>query len=174
MKLTALAIPVLLSFPVSAIELSDLNKLDSSTTEQLKKSVSDLNPLKTNAMISYTAEQLNLSESSVSAGFGSLLKVAKDNLSGDNFAMISNVIPDVSSYLDKAPKESTSPLNSMLSSAGSSGKKAESLNYINSAFEQLGLSSEHVPLMVTSFSSYLEKNGYGEAASYLQKGLSFL
>jgi hypothetical protein len=174
MRLTALIIPTLLSLPISAIELSDLKKLDTSSVEQLKKSASDLSPLKTNDMISYAAKQLNLSEGTVSAGFGSLLKAAKNNLSSDNFAMISNVIPNVDNYLDKAPKESTSSLTSLLSSAGDSGKKAESLNYLNSAFKQLGISSEQVPAMLDAFNGYLTNNGYGEAAKYLQQGLSFL
>lgn len=178
MKLTTLLLPTListlLSLPASAIELPDLSKVDTSSTEQLKKSVSDLSPVKTNAMISYAAKQLNLSESTVSAGFSSLLKVAQDNLSSDNFAMISQVIPETESYLKQAPKTKKSSMSSLLSSAGDAGKKAESLNYLSSAFEQLGIPSEQIIPMANAFSGYLEKNGYGEAASYLQKGLSFL
>jgi hypothetical protein len=177
-KLTTLLIPALLpalfSLPLSAIELSDLSKLGTSSTEQLKKSVSELNPIKTNDMINYAAKQLNLSESSVSAGFASLLKVAKDNLSSDNFAMISKVIPETDNYLTQAPKASKSSLTSLLSSAGDTGKKAESLQYLNNAFEQLGIPSEQMLPMLNAFSGYLEKSGYGEAAGYLKKGLSFL
>jgi len=177
-KATLLLVPTiissLLSLPISAIELSDLSKVDVSSTEQLKKSISELSPINTNDMISYAAKQLNLPESSVSAGFASLLKVAKDNLTSDNFAMISKVIPDTDDYLKQAPKASTSSLSSLLSSAGDTGKKAESLNYLTSAFEQLGISSDQVLPMLNAFSGYLDKNGYGEAASYLEKGLSFL
>lgn len=172
--LIAALIPALLSQPSLAIELSDLSKIDTSSTKQLKKSVSEVNPLKTNAMISYAAKQLSLPESTVSAGFASLLKVAKDNLSSENFAMISNVIPDTDSYLKEAPKAPKSSLGSLLSSTGDAGKKAESLNYLNSAFEQLGISSDQIVPMANAFSGYLDKSGYGEAASYLQKGLSFL
>lgn len=178
MKLTTLLIttliPTMLSLPTSAIELSDLSKINTSSTEQLKKSVTELNPIKTNAMISYAAKQLNLSESTVSAGFSSLLKVAKDNLTSENFAMISKVIPDTDDYLKQAPKAQKSSLSSLLSSSGDAGKKAESLNYLNSAFEQLGISSDQVLPMVNAFSGYLEQSGYGEAAGYLEKGLSFL
>jgi hypothetical protein len=177
-KPTSLLVPTIIaalfSLPVSGIELSDLNKLDASSTEQLKKAVTDLNPIKTNDMISYAAKQLNLSEETVTAGFSSLLKVAKDNLSNDNFSMISNVIPETERYLKQAPKAEKSQLSSLLASAGDTGKKAESLSYLNSAFEQLGISSEQIIPMANAFSGYLEKSGYGEAASYLQKGLSFL
>ena len=178
MKLTRLLVPTLIpalfSLPISAIELSDLKKLDTSSTEQLNKSINKLNPIKTNDMIGYAAKQLNLPESAVSAGFASLLKVAKDNLSGENFAMISKVIPETDKYLKQAPKAKESSLSSLLSSTGNTGKKAESLNYLNSAFEQLGISSKQIIPMANAFSGYLEKSGYAEAASYLQKGLSFL
>ena len=178
MKLTTLIIstliPTLLSLPVSAIELSDLSKVDISSTEQLKKSVSELNPIKSNDMISYATKQLNLPESTVSGGISSLLKVAKDNLSSDNFAMISKAIPETDNYLAQAPKVPKSSLSSLLSNTGATDKKASSLNYLNSSFEQLGISSEQMLPMLNTLSGYLEKSGYGEAASYLQKGLSFL
>jgi hypothetical protein len=178
LKLAQLLIPTiittLLSLPTSAIELSDLSKLDSSSTKNLKKSLSKINPVKTSAMVSYAAKQLNLSEDSVSAGFASLLKVAKDNLSNDNFAIISKAIPDTEGYLKQAPKIPKSSLNSLLSRAGDSGKEASSLHYLNSAFEQLGISSKQIIPMANAFSSYLEKGGYDEAASYLKEGLSFL
>jgi len=167
-------ISTLVSLPVSAIELSELSKIDTSSTEQVKKSLSELNPIKANDMIRYVAKQLSLPESTISAGFSSLLKVAKDNLSGDQFSMISKAIPETDNYLSKAAKESKSSLNSLLSNAGNSGKKANSLHYLNNAFDQLGISSEQMLPMLNAFSGYLEKSGYGKAANYLQKGLSFL
>ena len=88
--------------------------------------------------------------------------------------MISKAIPETDNYLAQAPKESKSSLNSLLSNAGDTGKKANSLHYLNSAFDQLGISSEQMLPMFSAFSGYLEKSGYGEAANYLQKGLSFL
>lgn len=178
MKLTTLIISALITAlicqPTLAIELSDLGKADTSSTKQLKKSLSELSPIKAEDMISYTAKQLSLSESAISAGFSSLLKVAKDNLSADKFAIIGKAIPETDNYLAKAPKESKSSLNSLLSNAGDSGKKADSLHYLTNAFDKLGISSEQILPMLKTLSGYLESNGYGEAASYLQEGLSFL
>jgi hypothetical protein len=53
-------------------------------------------------------------------------------------------------------------------------KKAESLDYLNAACEKLGISRQKIPQLVNSFSTYLDKSGYQEAASSLKKGLSFL
>jgi hypothetical protein len=171
MKPSIIIIPALFSLftlQASAIELADLKK---SSVDHAQE---QLSPIKTNAMISFTAEQLNLSESTVSAGFGSLLKVAKDNLSSDNFALISKAVPDVDKYLDTAPKMSTDALSSLLSNSGSAGKKADSLQYLNAAFEKIGLPKEQVPALVNTLTGYIEKSGYGEAAGYLKQALNFL
>ena len=162
----------LTSLPAIAIDFGSITK---SSAEQLKAAAKDAGvPFQTNAMIEYAAKQLNLSEETVSASFGSLLKVAQDNLTPEKFALISKAVPDAQNYVDKAPKVSKSSMSSLFSSAGEAGKKAESLDYLNSAFEKLGLSSEQVPGLINSFSSYLDKSGYKEAAALLKQGLSLL
>ncbi len=175
MKLKACLIPALLSvttMSATAIELTDINK---SAIPQLSSASKDSpSEIKSNAMISYAAKELNLSEETVAAGFGSLLKVAKGYLSQDNFAFISKAVPDADNYLAKAPKVSSSPMTSLLSKSGSSGKKADSLNYLNSAFEKLGIPKEYAPKMLDLFSGYLDKSGYGEAAKQLKGALSIL
>ena len=168
----SVALTSFISLPVLAIDLGTLTK---SSSEQLKSAAKEVGvPLETNAMIAYAAKQLNLSEGTVSASLGSLLKVAKDNLTQENFALISKAVPDAQSYVDKAPKMAKSSMSSLFSSAGETGKKAESLDYLNSAFEKLGLSSEQVPGLINSFTTYLDNNGYKQAAATLKQGLSLL
>lgn len=169
---TSIALTALTSVSAHAI---DLGSLANSSSEEIKKVATDqLSSFKTSEMIGYAAKQLNLSDSTVSASLGSLLKVAKDNLNQDNFALITKAIPDAQAYVDKAPKVSTSSVTSMFSSTGSAGKKAESAEYLSAAFKKLGLSTEQVPSLLNSFSGYLEKSGYGDAAEKLKQGLSFL
>ncbi|MFT7568026.1 MAG: hypothetical protein ACI846_002342 [Pseudoalteromonas distincta] len=168
----SVALTSLTSISASAIDLGAITK---SSSEQLKTAAKDAGvPLETNAMIEYAAKQLNLSESTVSASFGSLLKVAQDNLSPENFSLISKAVPDAQSYLDKAPKVEKSSMSSLLSSAGDAGKKAESVDYLNTVFKKLGVSSEQASGLLSSFSGYLDKSGYKEASTLLKKGLSFL
>jgi len=159
------------SHSATAIDLGDIAK----SSEQLKAVAESAGvPLQTDAMIENAAKQLNLSEATVAASFGSLLKVAQDNLSQENFALISKAVPDAQNYLDKAPKITKSSISSLFSSAGDLGKKAESADYLNSAFDKLGISTEQIPGLVNSFSSYLDNNGYKEAAASLKQGLSLL
>lgn len=175
MKSSTIIIPALFSLftiQASAIELSDLNK---DSIKQLASAAQEQLPaIKSNAMISFASEQLNLSESTVTAGLGSLLKVAKHNLSSDNFALISKALPDTDKYLSTAPKIPTNNISSLLSNTGSAGKKAESLHYLNAAFEKIGLPKEQVPALVNTLTGYIEKSGYGEAAGYLKQALTFL
>jgi len=160
--------------PLSATAI-DLGSMTKSSTEQLKTMAQDADmPLQTSAMIKYAAKQLNLSERTVTASFGTLLKVAQDNLSADNFALISKAVPDTQDYLNKAPKVAESSMSSLFSSAGDVGKKAESIDYLNSALKKLGISSQQLPALINSFSSYLDNNGYKEAAVALKQGLSLL
>ena len=169
---TSIVLTGLTSFSATAIDLGSITK---SSTEQLKSAAKGVGiPLDTNAMVEYAAKQLNLSEGAVAGSFGSLLKVAQDNLSQENFALISKAVPDAQNYLDKAPKIAKSSMSSLFSSAGEAGKKAESMDYLNSAFKQLGVSREQIPGLINSFSGYLDKSGYKEAAASLKQGLSLL
>ena len=168
----SLALTSLTSISATAIDLSSLSK---ASTDEIKTAAKSAGlSLETSDMIGYAAKQLNLSETSVSGGFSSLLKVAKDNLSSDDFSLISKAIPDAKEYLDKAPEVAKSSMSSLFSSAGDLGKTAESADYLDSAFKQLGLSTDQIPGLLNSFSGYLEKSGYPDAAAKLKQGLSFL
>ena len=167
-SVTLTSLAGLSSFSAAAI---DFGAISESSADKLKNATT---PLKTNAMIEYAAKQSDLSEDKVAASFGSLLKVAKDNLSQENFALISKAVPDAQNYLDKAPTVEKSSMSSLFSGAGAAGKKAESLDYLTSAFDKLGISSKKAPKLINSFSSYLDKNGYKKAAASLKQGLSLL
>lgn len=155
-----------ISLQVSAIELSDSlkNTLNQSTESESVAS---------NALINYAASKLDMSEEKVVGGLGSLLKIAKDNLSKENFSLLSTAIPDINSYIKQAPESSMSAITSLLGS-NEATKAAESASYLDSAFKELGIPAESLPTMVNTVSSYLESNGYSEAAGMLKKSLSFL
>lgn len=155
-----------LTLPVLALELPG------SLTDKLTESKKEKD-IKSNALISYAASQLGMSEKVVTSGLGSLFKVAKDNLSKEHFSMLSKGVPDINSYISQAPKISMSGISSLLGS-NETTKKAESVKYLDSAFKKLGISKESLPAMINTVSGYLESNGYGDAAVMLKKGVSFL
>ncbi|MCW8866552.1 MAG: DUF2780 domain-containing protein [Colwellia sp.] len=164
---------LLLSMTLSALTLPSMAvELPSGLTEQLKQS-KKVEEVKSNALLSYAANKLGMSEEKVASGLGSLFKVAKDNLSKDNFTMLSSAIPDINSYINQAPESSKSAITSLFGSNDTT-KKVESANYLDSAFKKLGIPKESLPTMVNTVTGYLESNGYGEAAGMLKKGLTFL
>ncbi len=170
---STIALTLVLSVTFHSIQAVELSSLSKASTAQLKTVAKEAGvPLETNAMISYAAKQLNLSESAVSGSLGALLKVAQDNLSPESYALIDKAIPDAKNYLNKAPKVTQSSITSLLSNAGETGKKAESLDYLNSACDKLGISRQKLPQLANSFSTYLGNSGYQEAATLLKKGLS--
>lgn len=174
-KLKTLYVSVTIALTSLSTNAIDLGELAKSSTAELKTVAKDAGiPFQTSDMIGYAAKQLNLSESTVSASLGSLLKVAKDNLSQDNFALISKALPDAQTYVDKAPKIDSSAMSSLFSKVGDAGKKADSAEYLTAAFKKLGLSSNQIPSLIDTFTGYLENSGYGDAANKLKQGLSFL
>ena len=172
---SSIALTCLTSTTAAAIDLGALVK---STPEELKAAATDaVVSSQADQVIDYAAKQLGVSATTVKASFGSILKVAQSNLSEDNFALISKAVPDVEQYLDKAPKIDTSSVTSSFTSLFSSdeeNKADENKNYLTSAFESLGLSSEQIPTVVDTLSGYMKSSGYGDAANMLEKGLSFL
>ena len=164
---------VLLSIALSGLTLPALAvELPSSLTDKLTESKKEKD-VKSNALISYAASQLGMSEKTVAGGLGSLFKVAKDNLSKEHFSMLSNGVPDINSYINQAPDISMSKISSLLSNSDTA-KKAGSAKYLDSAFKKLGIPKDSLPTMVNTVSGYLESNGYGDAAVMLKKGVSFL
>jgi len=158
-----------LAMQVNAIELP------SALTDQIKttKTKTNTTSSQTSSLTSYTADKMGLSKEAVTGGLGSLFKVAKDNFSIDDFSTLSKSIPDISSYIDLAPKGSSSSIGSLLQSSDVA-KKAASASYLDSAFKKLGIPKESLPILINTASGYLDSNGYGDAAGLLKKGLSFL
>ena len=179
MKITTLCLSASIALVSISANAIDLGALAKSSTEELKAvattAAADAGlSFETSDMIGYAAKQLNISETTVEASLGSLLKAAKDNLSEDSFALISKAVPDAQTYVDKAPEIETSSLSSWFSNDDDSSQEEKSAKYLNSAFDKLGLSSDQIPALVNTFSGYLETAGYGDAAETLKQGLSFL
>lgn len=171
-SVTLMSIASLSSLPSRALELS---AMANAPTEKINTISTEAGvPLQSNAMINYVATQLNLPESTVAASFGSLLNVAKENLSTANFALISKALPDVQNYLNKAPQMTESSISSLFTNAGDAEKKAKSIDYLRSAMQSLGITTEQVPALINSFSGYLNNNGYKEVATTLKQGLNLL
>lgn len=109
-------------------------------------------------------------------GVGSLLAIAKSNLSEKDFSSLSSMVPelDVNKLLAAAPKvaENNSALTSMLG--------ADSANALGSAqkvydqFKSLGLSADQLGEYVNITQGYLQSEGGQAAVDLFKKGLGAL
>lgn len=169
MKYLALVTTALiLAHPPTANAVDLSSKLKDVLPQQVSTKTSS------NALSKYASEQLGLSESVVDSGIGALLKVAQDHITSDNFALVSKALPEAQSYIENAPKSSTSSLTSMLGNSSEKNTKTLSLGYLDAAFESIGLPKEQAPLLINSIVGYMNNNGFSKEAELLKQGLSFL
>ncbi|KPV95103.1 hypothetical protein AN214_02896 [Pseudoalteromonas sp. P1-9] len=169
MKKLTLVVMVTGAFYANSVSAVDLKStLNTAVANQTAEKTTS------NALVKYASEQLSLSENIIGSGMGALLKVAKDHVSPENFALISQALPNTNGLISEAPKSSMSSLTSMLGKGGDKTKQATSLGYLDSAFESIGIPKEQVPLLVNSLVGYMANNGYSKEANLLKQGLSFL
>jgi hypothetical protein len=105
-------------------------------------------------------QQLDLSPDQADGGIGSMLSLASEHLSGDEFEQLAGAIPGASGYLDKAKALGavTGPLQNI---AG-----------LNNALSSLGIPAETVAKFVPTILDYLGKAGGGsDAAGLLTRAL---
>ena len=176
MKFTALIISssLMLASHSAVAGLSDLTKSLENQAKSAAKDATQSQPSMTSDLITMAANQFDLSPEVAQAGLGSLLKVAQDHVSEENFAMISAALPETKSYIQSAPNVSMSSLTSMFGQSSDKTQSVASLGYLDQAFKKLGIPKETVLPMADLLTGYLEQNGYGEASSLLKQGLNFL
>ncbi|MDP5211468.1 DUF2780 domain-containing protein [Pseudoalteromonas tunicata] len=178
MKLSTLVMSSALVFAShSAVAgLSDLTKSLENQAKSVAKDVAQpaAQPAMTSGLIDMAASQFGLSPEIAQAGLGSLLKVAQDHVSKENFAMISSALPDTKQYIQSAPSIKMSGLSAMLGKSSDEAQTAASLGYLDKAFKKLGIPKETILPMAEMLTGYLEQSGYGQASSLLKQGLNFL
>lgn len=179
---------VVTTFSASAGDLGDFfsnlfGKSEKPAAEQVEAAAKDIATKQESAvtqsstLVDYASEKLGLSKEITSGALGAVFKVAKDNLSGDSFASISEAIPGLNSYIKSAPSESKSSLGDLASALGEKSDEAQamaSLGYLDAAFKKLGVPKESILPVVNTITNYLEQNDFGTAAVMLKKGVNFL
>ncbi len=113
-------------------------------------------------LTSHLVQALGVTQEQAQGGAGSILKYAKDKLSGDDFAKVAAAVPDTNALLSAAP--SISGLGSAFGNIGGIASLAGS-------FQQLGLSKEMVGKFVPEILSYVESKGGTEVSNILASAL---
>jgi Protein of unknown function VcgC/VcgE (DUF2780) len=170
-KMITLGLILSASINTANAQSFDLTKSLNTATKAAKQVGS---PLSASGLIAMASESLGLSPETTQAGIGTLLNVAKQQLSKENFEMVSGALPESKQYMKTAPKMDSSALTSMLGKTDDKAKATASLGYLDSAFKQLGIPKEALAPLTDMLTGYMESNGYGQAASLLKQGLDIL
>jgi len=100
-------------------------------------------------------QQVGADESQIEGGLGSLMSLAKNQLSGDDFAKITGAVPGVDKYLDAARNLGVldSPITSM--------------DGLNAALGKLGMSSDTIARFLPAAVDALGQIGGADVAKLL-------
>ncbi|MBR9728734.1 DUF2780 domain-containing protein [Shewanella intestini] len=163
-------IALLFSNQVSASWLDSILGSSEENPVTTEAATAHSNPLVGNVM-----SQLGLDQNQAQGGLGTLLSVAKDNLSGSDFSQLSNSIPGADSLLSAVPAlAGDSGMTGLLSKAGDLGASMQGSAMVYDAFEKLGISKQLVGPMINIAKSYLDENGSQDTAGLLMQGVSAL
>ena len=132
----------------------------------------------TNELVTQLASKVGLSEEKISGGVGALMKYTQESLSPEQFAQISDALPELTGLLDSAPAlgedaSTASQLSSLLGDSDTAAK-AKRLTELRDSFKQLGIDSEQIKQFVPAIVDYAKANGGDSIAGLLQQVLTAL
>lgn len=130
--------------------LGDLSEVTDKVTDSASASLSGL-----------LQSQLGVSEDQAAGGIGSILSLASEQLSGDDFGKIADAIPGAEDYMSAAKE------------LGAVSGLLENLDGLKAAFDRLGLSSEMVSKFVPVMGDFVGKVGGEEAKKMFLGALDF-
>lgn len=148
---------------------------ETTSSEPSVNETSNASAEQNSGLIDSLSKQLGITDAQAEGGMGSLLGLAKDNLSSEEFSTLGSGIPNLSALLAAAPalssQSGTGGLGGMLSSAGGLASSIGGISQLSSQFEALGLSPDMISKIASLAIEYFSGQG-GDTAALLQKGLS--
>ncbi|MFT5716885.1 MAG: hypothetical protein ACJAWS_001188 [Oleiphilaceae bacterium] len=129
------------------------------------------------SLIPLLTQQLGVTDTQAEGGMGSLLQVAKDQLTTDEFSELGQGVPDITTLLAAAPnlipKGVSSKLPGGLSGLGGLASSIGGISQLTSQFEALGLSPDMIGKFASIAIDYFSSSSSESSTSdLLQKGLS--
>jgi len=123
-------------------------------------------------LLQILTSQLGVTASQAEGGAGLLFKLAKENLSSDDFGKIANAVPGVESLLSAAPDSGgmSSIIGGLASSFGDSSQFGN-LASLAGGFKNLNMDSELVAQFIPIILSFVQSKGGDVAKGLLEKAL---
>ncbi len=120
-----------------------------------------------NTLVSQLTSQLGVSEQQASGGAGLLLSLARDKLSGEQFAEIAKTVPGIDGLLAAVPAGggTLGMLGKMV------GGRAGDLAGLASGFSKLGMDTGMVQKFIPVIMGYVQQHGGAGIDALLQQAL---
>lgn len=124
-------------------------------------------------LVSMLTKNLNVSSQQAEGGAGAIFNAASQNMSLDDFAKVTNALPEAQSLMKAAPSFDTGSgtLGGLSSMLGKSGGGVSSLAGLTSAFSQLGLGGDMVQKFMPIILDYAQNTGGDVVANLLKMAL---
>jgi hypothetical protein len=130
-------------------------------------------------LVDTLSSQLGITKDQAAGGAGALFNMAKDKLSGDDYAQLANAIPGIGELIEAAPAvstataETTDKVTGVTQGLGSLTKTIEGAKKyadVYDQFKQLGLDTDMVSQFVPKILSFSESAG-GETVMNILKSV---
>ncbi len=124
-------------------------------------------------LVSILTKNLNVSSQQAEGGAGAIFNAASQNMSLDDFAKVTDVLPEVQSLMKAAPSVDTGSgtIGGLSSMLGKNGGGVASLAGLTSAFSQLGLGGDMVQKFIPIILDYAQNTGGDGVANLLKMAL---
>ena len=124
-------------------------------------------------LIGMLTKNLDVSSQQAEGGAGAIFNAASQNMSVDDFAKVTEALPDVQSLMQAAPSPGagSGTLGGISSMLGKSGGGVSSLAGLSSAFSQLGMGGDMVQKFMPIILDYAQQSGGDTVANLLKMAL---
>jgi hypothetical protein len=122
------------------------------------------------SLVGLLTQNLGVTHQQAEGGAGAIFKAASRNMSVDDFAKVSEALPEATSLMKAIPSSTagSGTLGSLSSALGSSGGSVSALAGLASTFSQLGMGGDMVQQFIPVILEYAQSKG-GEVVSSLLK-----
>jgi hypothetical protein len=124
-------------------------------------------------LVGMLASRLGVSQDQAEGGAGSIFKLAKQNLSDQDYSNLTSKIPGIDKMIGASPEpeEKSDLFGSISSMFGSSSSKLDNMADLKSSFQKLGLSGDMVGKFMPIIYNYVKEKGGEKLMGSLKEAL---
>ena len=119
-------------------------------------------------LVSILTKSLGVTKQQAEGGSGAMFKEASRNMSAEDFAKVTDALPEVNALMKAAPTSDSGTMGGLSSTLGKAGGSISSIAGLTSAFSKLGLSADMVQKFTPIVLKYAQSMGGDTVANLLK------